>query len=217
VVTNDEIRFLYARWESENLIQPPPTPQPPDTPEPFPFNDVPTTEWFYNYIRFVFEQNIMQGTDATTFAPNATLSRAMLVTILHRLADEPAPTTNHGFSDVAAGQWYTDAVAWALENGIVQGVTDDRFAPDDPVTREQFAAMLHRYAVSEGMDVAVSPGANLDGFADAYRISDWAEDAVLWAYYHRLITGRTATAIVPDGIATRAETAAILQRFVALL
>jgi len=179
-----------------------------------PFTDVGRGYWFNNAVAFVFNEGIMQGTDTTTFAPNAPLSRAMLVTILHRLADEPAPTASHGFGDVAAGQWYADAVAWAFESGIVLGVSDDRFAPGDPITREQFATMLHRYAVFAGLDTTIPADVRIDGFVDAYRVSDWAEDAKLWAYYHGLITGRTVTAIVPYGTAIRAEAAAILQRFV---
>jgi len=179
-----------------------------------PFNDVSIDNWFHGAVQFVYENDIMQGTGANTFSPNATLSRGMVATILHRLAGEPTDSAAHDFGDVAANRWYSDAVAWAFENGIVQGTTSDRFAPNAPITREQFATMLHRYAEFAELTMDVSEGASLDSFVDAYRIGDWAEDAKLWANYHGLITGRTPTTIVPNGTATRAEAATILMRLV---
>ena len=190
---------------------------PPTEPDPEPeyrFLDVNSGHWFYDAAMFVYEQGIMQGTSGTNFAPNATLSRGMVATILHRLEGEPASTANHGFGDVAAGTWYANAVAWAFENGIVQGVSATSFAPHAPITREQFATMLHRYAEFAGVYTSVSAGANLNHFADVHYISGWAEDAKLWANYNDLITGRTATTIVPGGTASRAEAATILMRFI---
>jgi len=189
-------------------------PAPPETPPiaTYRFTDVNSDNWFYEAVMFVYENDIMQGTGATTFAPNATLSRAMVATILHRLEGAPEGDASHGFGDVAEGTWYADAVAWAYENGIVQGITSDSFAPHAPITREQFATMLYRYAEFAELDTEVSEDANLDDFTDADQISAWAEEAMLWANYHGLITGRTATTIVPDGTATRAEAATILMR-----
>ena len=192
---------------------PPPPPQPDPDPE-YRFLDVNSGHWFYDAVMFVYEQGIMQGTSTTVFSPDATLSRGMVATILWRLDGEPVSTASHSFGDVAAGTWYANAVAWAFENGIVQGVSATRFAPSDPITREQFATMLHRYAEFAGVDISVSAGASLDHFVDAYRTSDWAEDAKLWANYNELITGRTATTIVPGGTAQRAEAATILMRFI---
>jgi len=190
-----------------------PPPQPDPDPE-YRFLDVNSDHWFYDAVMFVYEQGIMQGVNATAFSPDATLSRGMVATILWRLDGEPVSTTSHSFGDVAAGTWYANAVAWAFENGIVQGVSATRFAPSDPITREQFATMLHRYAEFAGVDISVSADASLDHFVDAYRTSDWAEDAKLWANYNDLITGRTTTTIVPGGTASRAEAATILMRFI---
>ena len=201
--------------------QPPPW-TPPIEPEPDPepeyrFLDVNSDHWFYEAVMFIYEQNVMQGINDTQFAPNATLTRGMVATILHRLyfdGTPPVSSANHGFGDVAPGTWYANAVAWAFENGIVQGVSATSFAPNDPITREQLATMLHRYAEFTGVNISVSAGANLDRFADAYRVSSWAEDAKLWANYNDLITGRTTTTIVPGGTANRAEAATILMRFI---
>ena len=191
----------------------PPPPQPDPEPE-YRFLDVNSGHWFYDAVMFVYEEGIMQGTGGTTFSPTATLSRGMVATILYRLEGEPVSAASHNFGDVAADAWYADAVAWAFENGIVQGVSTTRFAPHDPITREQFATMLHRYAEFVGVNTSVSAGASLNHFADAHYISDWAGDAKLWANYNDLITGRTATTIVPSGTANRAEAATILMRFI---
>jgi len=178
------------------------------------FADVNSDNWFYEAVMFIYESGIMTGTSQTDFAPNATLNRAMVATILHRLEGEPASDAEHGFNDVADGRWYSDAVAWAFENGIVQGITANTFAPLAPITREQFATMLHRYAEFAELDTEVSEDASLDGFVDAYRVGAWAEDAKLWANYNGLITGMTATTLYPQGTTTRAQSATILMRFI---
>ena len=192
-----------------------PQPAPPNGgPGGYRFVDVNSGNWFHDAVMFIYNEGLMQGTSDTAFSPNATLTRAMVATILHRLEGEPTSNANHGFADVAGGRWYSDAVAWAAENGIVLGVTETRFAPLNPITREQFAAMLHRYADFAGLDVEVPEGANLDGFTDAYRIGAWAEDYKLWANYNGLITGVTTTTLVPQGHTTRAQAATVLMRFI---
>ena len=146
------------------------------------------------------------------FAPNVTTSRAMIVSILHRLEGEPAASGKASFDDVVAGSWYADAVAWAEEHNIVEGYGNGKFGPNDLITREQFAAILYRYANFKGYNTSKS--ADLSGYADASAISDWALAAMKWANAEKLITGRTATTLVPKGEATRAEAAAILKRFI---
>ena len=121
-----------------------------------PFGDVQSTDWYYDEVQYVYENGLMSGTSATTFSPDATTTRGMIVTILHRLEGTPAVSTSGTFADVAAGQYYTDAVEWASANGIVGGYGNGRFGPNDPITREQLAAMMYRYADFLGMDTAAS-------------------------------------------------------------
>ena len=154
----------------------------------------------------------MNGSASDRFDPDGITTRAMLVTLLYRLEKEPAVSGRNPFDDVENGRWYTDAVIWANDNGIVTGYGDGRFGPMDPITREQFAAILFRYAGNRGYDT--SKAAELSGYEDASRISPWALDAMKWANAERLITGRTATLLIPGGNTTRAEAAAILMRFI---
>ena len=189
----------------------PTTPTAPTTPTGLPFTDVKTGDWSYDSVRYVYEKGMMTGTAADEFSPNATVTRAMLVTILHRL--EGAPTAAAGsFTDVPAGQWYTDAVAWAAANGIVNGTSATTFAPNDPVTREQFAAILYRYAAYKGMD-SVTLAEVLGRFADCDACSAYAVSALEWAVQEGLIHGMTDTTLAPKGSATRAQAATILARF----
>ena len=181
------------------------------------FPDVAANQWYYAYVQFVHEHNIMHGNPNRTFAPAATLTRAQVTATLFRLyherianADDPRDTQ---FTDVPSGNWYAPYIAWAYTSDITDGVGGGRFAPSAPVTREQFATMLHRFAGAMGLDDGVQAGAYWDAFTDRGLISDWAEDALMWANYHGLITGVTQTTIVPGGNAVRAQAAAILTRF----
>jgi len=181
------------------------------------FRDVRDSDWFYDAVRFVSANGLMTGTSDYVFSPNANLSRAMIVTMLWRLAGEPEMNLESGtqgleFTDVARGRWYSTAIAWAAENGIVNGFGDGRFAPGDDITREQLAAILMRYADWKNLDIVVT--ADLSVFTDAGQISGWARDAMSWANASGLVTGRTPTALAPQGTATRAEAAAMLMRFV---
>ena len=135
-----------------------------------PFADVSGSDWFYNDVRYVYEKGIMDGTGADRFSPNAPLTRAMIVTILYRMAGSPSVSGSSDFTDVAAGKWFAKAVAWAAANGIVNGYGSGLFGPNDPVTREQLAAILYRYAVYGGM-TAVTLEENLGGFADTAQLS----------------------------------------------
>ncbi|WP_347488655.1 S-layer homology domain-containing protein [Desulfoscipio sp. XC116] len=176
-----------------------------------PFTDVKPADWFYNSVAFAVRNDLFSGTSATAFSPNEPMTRAMLVTVLYRLEGEPAVTGSNSFTDARSGQWYTDAVIWANAEGIVTGYGGGLFGPNDSVTRQQMAAILHNYARHKGYDVTATT--DLAAFNDAAKVSDWAREAVQWANAAGLITGRTATGLAPDGTATRAEVASILMRF----
>lgn len=177
------------------------------------FADV-SGHWAQDAIAFVVERGLFNGTSETKFSPDAPMTRAMLVTVLHRLAGSPTVTGGTAFPDVPAGQWYTDAVAWASGRGIVNG-TGTGFAPNGNITREQLAAMLCRYLQSTGGDV--STRGTLSGYPDAGKVSDWASDAMRWAVGGGIITGTGAGALNPVGNASRAEVATMLMRLVRLL
>jgi hypothetical protein len=178
--------------------------------------DVSTSDWYYEDVKFVTENGLFKGVSATEFAPNAQMTRAMLATVLHRLAGEPAaPSGQTAFGDVPAGQWFTEAVAWASANGVIGGYGAGVFGTNDPVTREQIAVLLYRYAELMGYDVSAS--ADLSAYTDAADISEWAREALAWANAAGLITGRGASALAPTDTATRAEVAAMLHRFSEML
>lgn len=176
-----------------------------------PFIDVDENDWFYDAVTYVYSEGMMDGVSDTQFAPNSNLTRGMVVTMLYRLEDEPRVTGSSGFDDVASGAWYADAVTWAAENGIVNGVSDAEFAPNDNITREQLAAILYRYA--EHNDYDVSGRDDLSEFTDRDSISGYALDAMRWAVDEGLITGVTDTTIEPLGTATRAQAATMFMRF----
>lgn len=177
-----------------------------------PFTDVQETDWFYNAVSCAYVNGLFNGTSNTTFSPNDSMTRAMLATVLYRMAGEPAGVgENAPFDDMAMDSWYTDAVAWANENGIVAGYGNGLFGGNDSITREQLVVMLYRYAKFMKHDTAAA--GDLSAFTDAGDASDWAVEALRWAYAEGLITGRTATTIVPQGTATRAEVATLLMRF----
>ena len=210
-------KTFYARWHKTVLPPPPVTPGTPVTPARpaapvgLPFADVSSSDWFYNDVRYVYEKGIMDGTGADRFSPNAPLTRAMIVTILYRMAGSPSVSGSSDFTDVAAGKWFAKAVAWAAANGIVNGYGDSLFGPNDPVTREQLAAILYRYAVYGGM-TAVTLEENLGGFADTAQLSAYAIQAMNWAVGQGLING-SGSNLVPKAQATRAQVAAIIHRY----
>ena len=190
----------------------PSTPTTPDKPtDGFKFTDVSRNDWFYGDVSYVYENGIMDGVSAETFAPNATLTRGMIVTILYRMENKPAVTGASKFTDVDANEWYGAPVAWAAENGIVTGYSETTFGPNDPVTREQLAAILYRYAVYKGM-FAVTLEQNLSRFTDANQISAYAVPAMNWAVGKGLINGADGK-LSPKASATRAQVAAIIHRY----
>lgn len=175
------------------------------------FTDVPEDAWYTEAVSYVVEQGLMNGTGGGRFHPMGTADRAMLVTILYRLAGEPEGSDPAGFPDVADGAWYADAVNWAAAQGIAAGYADGRFAPADALTREQIAALLYRYAA--GQEAEVSASADLSGYADGEQTSGYAVEAMRWAVGAGLLTGKDGNRLDPRGTATRAELAAILMRF----
>lgn len=182
-----------------------------DSKPKLPFTDVSTSDWFYSDVMFVYENGLFSGTDSRSFSPNASMTRAMLVTVLYRLEGEPAGTGSSSFSDVRSGSYYEKAVAWAAANGIVTGTGSTSFSPDAKVTREQLAAILYRYAQYKKLDT--DAGAKLDSFSDAGNVSGYASEALSWAVSEGLINGASGR-LTPKGDATRAQVAAILHRFV---
>ena len=182
-------------------------------PEPLPFTDVKEGDWFHDAVRYVYDNGLMDGVGDGQFAPNATTNRAMVVTILYRLAGEPDVSGDVSFTDVEPGLWYTDAVLWAAQKGIVNGISETEFAPSGDLTREQLATVLYRYAESMGYDVSAQ--ADLSGFPDAGDIQDYATEALSWAVAEGLLQGFEDDSLQPGGTATRAQIATILMRFLA--
>ena len=176
-----------------------------------PFGDVEQTRWSYADILFVYENGLMNGTSDSIFAPAADVTRGMIVTILYRLEGSPAVTDACPFADVKTGSYYEKPITWAAANGIVNGYSADRFGPDDPITREQLAAILYRYAQTKGEGFTGAWYFPLD-FADAASVSEWADEAMHWCVMNGLINGSNGS-LNPAGTASREQTAAILHRF----
>ena len=177
-----------------------------------PFTDVSEKDWFYGDVMFVYENGLMLGTSKTLFSPHGTATRGMMATILWRMEGSPVPKGKNSFTDVEAGKWYADAITWTAENGIFAGYGKDKFGPDDPITREQLAAIFYRYADYKGYDLTVK--GNLDKFKDADKITDYAKTAMQWAVGSGLVKGKSGNLLDPQGTATRAEIAAMLHRFI---
>lgn len=209
---------LYAAWKksdtkaSEKDNNEPPKP---DTSAEWenPFADVGKSDWFYTAVEYVCTNKLFNGTADAVFSPNMPMTRGMLVTVLHRLAGYPAAGQSTGYNDVSGDAYYYQAVSWGTESGIINGVGDNAFAPDGEVTREQVAAILWRYAKFSGIDVSVGENTNILSYNDFFNISEYAIGAMQWACGAGLITGKPGGALEPQSGATRAEVAAMLQRF----
>lgn len=199
-ITLNRNTTVYAKWDKQK------TPSVKN-----PFTDVKPGDWFYDDVMFVYEKKLMMGTSSTLFSPNEAATRAMLATILWRMEGSPAPKSSAEYSDVPTGQWYSDAIAWATEKGIFEGYGNGTFGPNDPITREQLAAIFYRYASHKGYDT--SAVGSLEQFSDKDKASSWALDALKWAIGSGLMNGKGDT-LDPTGTATRAEIAAMLHRFV---
>ena len=177
-----------------------------------PFTDISEKDWFYGDVMFVYENGLMLGTSKTLFSPHGTAMRGMMATILWRMEGSPVPKGKNSFTDVEAGKWYADAITWTAENGIFAGYGKDKFGPDDPITREQLAAIFYRYADYKGYDLTVK--GDLDKFKDADKITDYAKTAMQWAVGSGLVKGKSGNLLDPQGTATRAEIAAMLHHFI---
>ncbi len=182
------------------------------TPKDFPFVDVNPGDWYYEAVDYVFQRDLMNGTGGAQFTPNGTASRAMVATILWRMAGEPQVNYAMSFADVPAGTWYTEAVRWAASEGIVTGYSDTKFGPDDPVTREQFAVMLYRYAQTLGEGFTGNWSFPLN-FPDAADVSEYAYEALCWMTMENVIQGMEDGGLHPQGTANRAQLATMLMRF----
>lgn len=175
-----------------------------------PFVDVAEKDWFYNAVSYAYENGLMSGTSATTFAPNDKLTRAMVAQVIYNLEGTPAVSGTQ-FTDVAAGMWYTNAITWAAQNGLVSGYGDGKFGPNDPVTREQLVVILNHYAQFKKM-TATATG-SLAAFTDGATASDWAVNALVWAVDNGVMAGKGNGTLDPKGTATRAEVAQMFMNF----
>ncbi len=220
--TSKNAQVILKEKDSENVFVPSPgiNKEPASTPELpeedhevflMSFTDVNEKDWFYDSVKYVRQNGLMNGVSDSEFAPDSTLTRAMLVTVLYRMEKEPA-CGDVPFTDVAPNTWYTKAIAWAYENKIVNGVGNNKFSPNTDITREQIAVILFNYARYKKADT--SGTALLGRYADADGVSDWALDAMGWAVHSGLITGRTENTLEAAGNATRAEAATVIMRFI---
>ena len=185
-------------------------PTEPEQPTGLPFTDVAKDAWYFPAVEYVFNNGLMNGTTATTFAPNVELNRAMMAAVLYNMEGQPACDKSGLFYDVADGKWYTDAVNWAASNNIVSGMPDGTYAPNQALTREQMASVLYRYAEYKGIDV--SARADLSTFTDGTTVSPWAQDVVQWAVAEKLMSGN-GNELQPKGTATRAQVATVLMNY----
>ena len=187
---------LYAKWKLEYNNQ---------------FTDVKQSDWYYNAIKYVYENKIISGTTETTFAPNNKLTRAMMATILYNMENSPKITNESPFIDVNdSSKWYYDAVVWAAKNKIVSGYSDGRFGPNDYITREQLAIMLYNFAKYKGKDLTKTN--DLSAFSDSNKVASYAITQVKWAVGSGVITG-TNGKLNPKGNATRAEAASMIYKY----
>ncbi|MBE7051589.1 MAG: hypothetical protein E7395_03360 [Ruminococcaceae bacterium] len=201
---------LYAKWteksagsQQEEWINP--------------FDDVDDDDWFYENVRYTNENSLMNGTSKTTFAPNAVITRAMLITVIYRAEGEPdidKDSGDAGFEDVDSKAYYANAVVWGQKNGIIKGYSETEFAPDDNVTREQIAAIMHRYAQYKKYDVSTDKDSNIHLYDDYESISEYAIESMKYAVSNNILRGKTESTLNPSDSATRAEVAAILNRFI---
>ena len=198
---------LYAKWnENEKPVDPVDPPKPTEWENPF--TDIHKNDWFYDSVKYAYENGLMKGVSNTEFAPQSDITRAMFVTILYRMENEPQ-TAAAAFIDIESGSYYEKAVAWASNNGIIFGISENQFAPNDNITREQMVVMIYRYATFKGYDITTSGST---AYMDNSDISDYAKDAVTWAAEKSIMTGNTDGSFAPKANTTRAQAAAVFMR-----
>ena len=180
------------------------------------FTDVAENNWFYEGVKYAYDNKLMNGISDTVFAPNNNVTRAMFVTVLYRIAGEPE-AGEHNFADVAENSWFSDAVAWASNNGIVTGTSKTAFSPNKEITREQMAAIIYRFAKYRDADLSVGENTNILSYDDAFEISEYAIPAFQYVCGSGVINGTTASTLSPKKNATRAQAAAIFMRTAELL
>ena len=176
------------------------------------FQDVKTSDWFYNAVQYVAGEGLMSGVSASSFGPSVNLSRAMLAQMLYAMEGKPAVSGASGFSDVPTGEWFASAVNWAAAQGVVAGTGGSQYSPNSPLTREQMAQILYSYAKYKGYDTTQG-GMAVREFADSDKISGWAAEAVSWAVSEGLLSGSDGNRLNPTGTATRAQVAQVLMNF----
>ncbi len=212
-ITMIEHETVWAGWKASPNA--PITPSVPDTPADVKniFKDVDKDDWFYEAVMKVYEKGLMLGVASDLFGPYINTQRGMIVTVLYRLEGEPAFSGKHMFNDVSDKMYYDKAISWASENGIVNGYGDGRFGPEDYITREQLATILYRYAEYKGYNTSIDSEKVLNTFSDSEKISTWAKKGLEWAADKKIVGGKENSRLDPTGLATRAETAAMLIRF----
>nr|WP_243422859.1 S-layer homology domain-containing protein [Pseudoflavonifractor phocaeensis] len=209
-----EGKFTFTMPGGPVTVQAVFAPIPEEPEQPLPFTDVDETAWYYDGVRYVYEKGLMTGTSAADFSPGTTTSRSMVAAILWRMAGSPQVDYIMDYADVEQGQWYSEAVRWAASEGIVGGYGNGLFGTNDPITREQLAVMLYRFAQKQGYDVSVGENTNILSYTDAAQVSEWAIPALQWACGGGLITGTgDGSTLTPQGDTTRAEAAVLLMRF----
>ena len=176
-----------------------------------PFRDVDKGAWFSEAVQYVYEHELMNGMETTEFGPDRPMSRAMLITVLHRMDGETEAETELPFTDISTAGFYYDALEWGYAEGIIKGMTDSEFSPDLSITREMMVAMFYRYADYKGLDT--QKRAELGGYADAQRVAEYAKEPFEWAVAEGIINGMSERELGPQGLASRAQCAAVLQRF----
>ena len=206
---------VYAKWEkiAEEVSEEPEEVEKTEETETISFKDVKENDWFYDAVSYAVENGLMSGMSEDIFAPNTPLTREMLAVVLYNVEGQPESTEANTFTDVKGDMWYTDAILWANENGIVAGYDNGAYGVGDLITREQFAAILYRYAQFKGYDVSIGADTNILSYADAFAISEYAYPAMQWACGAGIMGGMDDGTLMPQGKATRAEAAAMLMNF----
>jgi hypothetical protein len=211
----DEVVMDYIQSQLNGVVTAEEYGEPDTNIQTISYQDVLAHDWYAEAVNYVTLTNLMNGTGNDTFKPNTVLNRAMMVTVLYRMAGSPEVSGTNPFTDVADGQWYTDAVLWASQTGVTTGTSETTFSPTTALTREQLAAFFYRFAQQDSLDPIETPTADLSAYTDAGQVSSYATESVSWAVDTGLITGTTDTTLSPKGTATRAQVATILMRYTA--